>query len=135
MGIYRPNGTFELDFNGNGVWDKDDKVFPFGIKGDTPVVGDWTADGRTKIGVFRKGFWLLDLNGTGKWDGDAGGDRLIGVGGTPEEIPIVGGGTAMGVLKWGCSGQMALSNLSSTAMESGIRMTRFITSHALVTSR
>lgn len=40
--------------------------------GDIPVLGDWNADGRTKIGIFRNGLWVLDLNGNGvpKYLGD-----------------------------------------------------------------
>ena len=88
-GVYYLDGSFALDFNGNGAWDKDDKKFFFGQKGDIPVVGDWSGNGVTKAGVFRKGFWLLDMNGNGHWDGPPG-DRLIGLGGVVGDVPLVG---------------------------------------------
>jgi hypothetical protein len=42
-----------------------DKVFQFGLTGDTPVVGDWNSDGKDDIGIFRpgKGIWSLDSDG------------------------------------------------------------------------
>jgi hypothetical protein len=39
----------------------------FGIRGATPVTGDWNGDGTTKIGVFSDGSWFLDLNGDRHW--------------------------------------------------------------------
>jgi YVTN family beta-propeller protein len=36
---------------------------------DVPGGGDWTGEGRAKVGVFRQGAWYLDLNGNGTWDG------------------------------------------------------------------
>ena len=46
-----------------------DACITFGQAGDTPLVGDWTGDGRTKIGIFRNGNWYLDYPGTGAWAG------------------------------------------------------------------
>jgi hypothetical protein len=64
-------------------------VIAFGQAGDVPVVGDWDGDGRTTIGVFRAGQFLLRYTNTpgepdviincgaagdvplaGDWDGD-----------------------------------------------------------------
>ena len=57
-------GTFLLaDANGNLY-----KTSTFGMDGATPVVGDWSGDGTTKVGVFFDGAWFLDLNGNGQWD-------------------------------------------------------------------
>ncbi|HWA98245.1 MAG TPA: SdrD B-like domain-containing protein [Pirellulales bacterium] len=42
----------------------------FGINGALPVTGDYNGDGRTDIGVFVDGQWLIDLNGNGAWDKD-----------------------------------------------------------------
>lgn len=54
-----------------GRWDVLDHVFEYGTPGDTAITGDWTGDGRTKIGVYRNGEWFLDIDGDGKWsDGD-----------------------------------------------------------------
>ena len=44
------------------------RTLHFGPDGGTPVTGDWSGDGTTKIGVFLDGVWFLDLNGDGVWD-------------------------------------------------------------------
>ena len=58
----------------------------FGIPGATPVVGDWNGDGRSEIGLFYQGEWLLDLNGNGQWDADDLWARL----GNKSDRPVVG---------------------------------------------
>jgi len=49
--------TWFIDLNNNGTWDGTfggDAVWPnFGLQGDVPAVGDWTGDGKSKIGVMR----------------------------------------------------------------------------------
>jgi len=49
--------TWFIDLNNNGQWDGTaggDAIWPnFGLAGDVPVVGDWTGDGKAKIGVMR----------------------------------------------------------------------------------
>jgi len=47
IGVFR-NGTWYLDYNGNGVWDgcgttpdTDRCYMQFGWTGDLPVAGDW----------------------------------------------------------------------------------------------
>ena len=74
IGVFRPSThLFYLDYNGNGVWNGAavDRSYNFGITGDIPIPGDWNADGRTEIGVFRPSTHLfyLDYNGNGIWDG------------------------------------------------------------------
>ena len=90
IGIYR-NGFWLLDYNGNGAWDGTsggDEFAAFGGNvGETPVLGDWNGDGRTKIGVYLRGFWALDFNGNGRSDAP---DRFFALGGQPGEQPIVG---------------------------------------------
>lgn len=94
IGIYR-NGYWILDYNGNGIYDYDgtpsgDRFYGFGgptNQGYVPVVGDWNGDGKSKIGYYRNGFWLLDYNGDGIYNA---GDRFFGFGGNPNEYPIVG---------------------------------------------
>ncbi|OHB79720.1 MAG: hypothetical protein A2V98_07095 [Planctomycetes bacterium RBG_16_64_12] len=55
IGLFRA-GTWYLDLNGNGQWDKDDEyVSGFGELGDLPVVGDFNGDGVDEIGVYRDG--------------------------------------------------------------------------------
>jgi len=44
VGAFRPaDGTFYLDYNGNGVWDGcgTDRCLSIGLDGDTPLVGKW----------------------------------------------------------------------------------------------
>jgi hypothetical protein len=76
IGVVRaaPDGTavFSLDTNGDGVFDKGDSVFHFGLATDKFVIGDWNGDGRAKIGVVRinsgQAVWSLDTNGNGVFD-------------------------------------------------------------------
>jgi hypothetical protein len=76
IGTFRA-GNWYLDYNGNGLWDGcgapgqagKDACFAFGLATDIPVTGDWSGDGKTKIGLFRNGSWYLDRNGNGLWDG------------------------------------------------------------------
>ena len=99
-GVYRPDSSFAIDFNGNGVWDKDDKFFYMGAKGDTPVIGDWNGDGRSKVGIFHKGFWTLDYDGNQVWEGPTK-DRFIALGGNPADIPVLGDWNGDGKTKVG----------------------------------
>ena len=75
IGVFRPgDGYWYLDANGNGKWDgckKDQCLGRFGIAGDQPVVGNWTGERLSTIGLFRPayGIWALDLNGDGAWSG------------------------------------------------------------------
>lgn len=54
-----------------------------GQPGDTPIVGDWNGDGKSKVGVVRPagsaggaGLMILDQNGNFAWDGP-GTDRVL----------------------------------------------------------
>ncbi|MDD1716361.1 MAG: hypothetical protein LUQ01_05125 [Methanolinea sp.] len=40
----------------------------FGLTTDTPITGDWNADGKKEIGVFRAGQFILDLDNDGVAD-------------------------------------------------------------------
>jgi len=52
------------------------------------VVGDWNGDGRTKVGVFRDGFfWVLDTNGNQIFDS---GDAAFAFGGIAGDKPVAG---------------------------------------------
>jgi hypothetical protein len=48
--------------------DDESGVFQFGVRDGVPVVGDFNGDGLDEIGVYRNGYWFLDLNGDGRWD-------------------------------------------------------------------
>lgn len=72
IGAYGKRGktmNFELDLNGNGVFDENDAMnggsFAFG-KGGMPVAGHWPGAGAgndDRVGLFKGGTWMLDLNG------------------------------------------------------------------------
>jgi hypothetical protein len=78
---------FYLDLNGNDIWDGDaggDRVTsfaasfvqpPFGF--GVPLVGDWDGDGDDEFGLYVDDKFLLDLNGNGIWNGNAGGDANV----------------------------------------------------------
>jgi hypothetical protein len=93
VGTFRPSdGTFYLDYNGNGVWDGcgTDRCLQIGLNGDIPLVGDWNGTGSTKVGTFRPsdGTFYLDYNGNGVWDG-CGTDRCLSIG-LDGDTPLVG---------------------------------------------
>ena len=58
----------------------------FGREGDVPVVGDWAGKGKTWIGVYRDGKWILDTNGNGEMDAH---DRVFELGAAGDK-PVVG---------------------------------------------
>jgi hypothetical protein len=101
IGVFRGNGSWLRDLNGNRVWDAGDSSTKFGIEGDIPVTGDWNNDGITDVGVFREnGTWYLDLNNNHLWDaGDI--TFRFGIAG---DIPVTGdwnndGTTDVGVFR------------------------------------
>ena len=71
VGVFRNNNSFLEDSNGNRQYDSTDVnittfVPPGGAQpGDLPVTGDWSGNGRTKVGIYRPstGTWWLDTNG------------------------------------------------------------------------
>ncbi len=82
------DGTWYLDYNGNGVYDPGvDKAYGFGAPGVIPVVGDWNGDATTKIGFYINGTWYLDYNGNGVYD--PGVDKAYSFG-APGFTPVVG---------------------------------------------
>jgi hypothetical protein len=97
IGLFRPSTRgWYFDINGNGQLDSckklDSCVKSFGKPGDLPVVGDWTGNGKTKIGVFRPSTaqWVLDLNGDKKMGRRCAKDLCISSFGMPGDIPVVG---------------------------------------------
>ena len=104
VGAFRPSdGTFYLDYNGNGVWDGcgTDRCLQIGMNGDIPLVGDWNASGTSKVGAFRpsNGTFYLDYNGSGTWEGCAT-DRCLSIG-MNGDIPLVGDWNGIGTAKVG----------------------------------
>jgi len=104
VGVFRPSdGTFYLDYNGNGAWDGCgvDRCLQIGMNGDVPLVGDWNGSGTSKVGVFRPsdGTFYLDYNGSGTWDG-CGVDRCLQIG-LNGDVPLVGDWNGSGTSKVG----------------------------------
>lgn len=104
IGIYA-DGVWYLDTNGNGAWDgtPTDSIYTFGggLSGAAPVTGDWDGTGTTKIGVYADGYWYLDNNGNGAWDG-APTDLLYAFGaGLPGAGPVTGDWDGTGTTKIG----------------------------------
>lgn len=95
-GIYA-RGHFVLDYNADHRFENGpgDRVYKFGITGSNvvPVVGDWNGDDKTKIGIFRAGQWLLDLNGDGQASGP--GESLFFFG-PKAASPIIGDWAGIG---------------------------------------
>ena len=104
VGVYN-NGTWLLDYNGNGVWDGptvDKAIFwSTGQSTDVPVLGDWNGDGKTKIGIYNNGTWILDYNGNGVWEGPAVDKTIYWSTGQAGEVPVVGDWNGDGKTKIG----------------------------------
>ena len=99
------NGTWILDYNGNGVWDGPtvDKVFSWstGQPSEVPVFGDWNGDGRIKAGIFNNGTWILDYNGNGLWEGPGVDKTIYWSMGQTGEVPVIGDWNGDGKTKIG----------------------------------
>jgi len=94
VGVYRPcggpsPGTFILDSLGNRNINSSHTQFSANItcgSGDVPVVGDWTGDGKAKVGLFlpgAQGAWYLDSGGNGQFSS-------LGYLGQSGDQPVVG---------------------------------------------
>jgi uncharacterized membrane protein len=69
------------------------RLYIVGSSRAQPVVGDWTGDGRDKVGAFEGGRWTLDVNGDG--DEETPSHSATGfIFGDPADAPLVG--------KWSC---------------------------------
>jgi hypothetical protein len=99
-----------LDNNGDLAWEyqNGDTFGCFGYSADTPVLGDWTGNGHTKIGVYRSNDsncgsgidgWYLDANGDLAWE-YLNGDRF-GCFGISGDTPIIADWSGTGTAKIG----------------------------------
>ena len=104
IGVFRDNHTWNVDYNGNGVWDGHaggDRIYITGKPGDVPVPGDWNGNNITEMAVFRGSHnWYIDYNGNGIWDSPAGGDRIY-ITGKPGDIPVPGDWNGDGITEMG----------------------------------
>jgi hypothetical protein len=96
IGVFRPStGYWYLDRNADGDFDrcKTDRCIRLRnyISGDLPVVGDWSGEGISHLGLFRPstGQWFLDQNGNRAWDGCRR-DRCIETFGSAGDLPVTG---------------------------------------------
>jgi YD repeat-containing protein len=101
IGVYA-GGAWYLDTNGNGVWDGTpyDTVYTFGGEhaGAVPVTEDWGGSATTKIGVYAGGYWYLDVNGNGAWDGTPT-DIIYAFGGQAGAVAVTGDWSGTGMTK------------------------------------
>ena len=120
----RSRKTWELDFNDNTVWDgcQTDRCYNFSVaprnEREVPLFGSWDGSNKQFAGVFRfvtsspskkgsnnrtattQGYWYLDRNGNGKWDG-CNTDLCLGPFGAPGDIPVVGDWDGSGISRIG----------------------------------
>ena len=120
LGVFRAapdgfTGEFILDTNNNRQFDGSDTIFTFGIASDRVVVGDWTGDKITKVGVFRDatsfgapGAAVFTLDTNNNHGFDAGVDSVF-IFGLIQDGLVVGdwngdGRTKVGVYRDGAAG-------------------------------
>ena len=105
LGVFDPStAAWYLDLNGNGALDGcefDTCGDKFGKPGDRPVVGDWTGNGQTRIGLFRPSTrgWYFDINGN--LDNCKRIDVCKKSFGRSGDLPVVGDWTGNGKIKIG----------------------------------
>jgi ELWxxDGT repeat protein len=104
IGVFT-NGTWYLDANKSWAWDGTPAdilgTFGLGQPGAIPVVGDWSGDGTTKIGVYVNGEWYLDMNNNGQWDGEPTDVHGVFGIGLSNAIPVVGDWNGDGIAEIG----------------------------------
>lgn len=107
VGVFK-NGTWFLDWDGDGRLTSHDKSIRFGQSNDTPVVGDFNGDGIDEIGIYRSGTWILDTNSNGKQDRHDEVFRL----GNAMEVPVTGDWDGDGTDDVGVYGEV-IANVAS----------------------
>ena len=120
IGLYK-DGTWYLDWNGNGAWDNViDKVYIFGTTGWMSVVGDWNGDGATKIGLYMDGTWYVDRNGDGMYT--TGVNTAYTFRGEDGWTPLVRDWNGSGTTKIGVVNGLAPGIWTTTEMVYGMRI-------------
>ncbi|MBI1353905.1 MAG: hypothetical protein GC160_06130 [Acidobacteria bacterium] len=95
IGVYR-DGLWRLDRNGDGALSPgQDATFGLGFPGAQQFVADFNGDGYDEVAVFARGFWFIDLDGNGVWDGGVA-DALFPFG-WDGATPVVGDWNGDGV--------------------------------------
>ncbi len=69
----------------------------YGLPTDLPIVADWDGSGKKRIGIFRSGTWILDVDGNGVLDAQ---DKTVTFG-QAGDIPVVGDWTGTGHIALG----------------------------------
>ena len=64
----------------------DDAPIKFGMLEGIPIAGDFNGDGVDDVGVFKDGYWMIDINRNSQWDND---DLMVRLGESGDR-PIVG---------------------------------------------
>jgi len=70
IAVYRDQ-FWIIDFLNNFSWDgvpSLDRVYNFGGVDYIPINGDWNGDGKSEVGIYNNGIWILDYNGNGVID-------------------------------------------------------------------
>ncbi len=88
----------------------------FGIQGGIPVVGDFNGDGVDEIGIYRDGYWFLDLNGNGRWDDEDLWAQL----GKEFDLPISGDWNGDGKDDIGIFGPAWAGDMNAMSVEAGL---------------
>ena len=77
--------TFATTLGDGSINLKTEDMF-FGMIDGIPLSGDFDGDGDDEVVLFKDGYWLIDINGNGKWDIDDLMARL----GDESDRPVVG---------------------------------------------
>ncbi len=77
--------TFSTTSKDGTISIRDDEAW-FGMIDGTPLSGDFDGDGDDEVVVYKDGYWMIDLNGNGRWDIDDLMARL----GDQTDRPVVG---------------------------------------------
>lgn len=58
----------------------------FGTPAGLPLAGDFDGDSLDEVAIYKDGYWLIDINGNGRWDRD----DLLAKLGDADDAPVVG---------------------------------------------